>query len=826
MKPEQWDQAKALFSSLIERDPASWPELLASEPDPAIVAQVQRLLAAHVTNSQPLRESAQDTLLGSDALLGQCLGPFRLDALLGEGGGGRVYLAERTDVGGRAAVKILRGRFASAEARRRFQAEQAILARLDHPNIARLLQVGITDDGTPWLAMEYVEGRPFAAHVATLPVGDRLRMVIRLLHAVDYAHRQLVVHRDIKPGNILVDPRGEPRLLDFGIAKRLDEAGATQTQFQPRTPAYAAPEQVLGEPISVATDVYAMGVLLYEALSGHHPWTGSGRSLDEAILGGEPALPSSRLAGPARRRLQGDLDAIVLQAMQRDPARRYPGAAAMAEDLQRHLERRPVRAQKQTWLYRSQRFLARNHRPVAAVTVLVTLLAVGWARESQLRADKALEAEKATQVAGFMLDVFAAGDSQSAGYNMTKESTLMDLLARGTARLETLESAPLARADLAQRIGEVYWGHSEYGAAERLFQSAIALRQAHRGDPTDTAQSWLMLGRVYERLSRYAEMLVAMQTAYELRLRALGPDHPATIHSLHRVGAANYHLQHLDRADAIARQAIEAWRAHLPAHNLDLANSLNIHSLSQLRMGGFQASLEAQDEARRLRLEVLPADHNLIAEAFTNRSRSEFAMGRADAALASLRQSLAINERHYTSDHWDLVLQYEKLVPYLVATGGIDEAAQVAERALAMARRLHEGTHNPELVDLARHAQVVVLRAQGQLAPALALAREVLASRQGHLPPLHSNILATRSLVAELLRETGEPDRLHPGAGPGDEELCRGGPVRLAGRPLARRRHTGHGAGAGTRPPGLQLSAVRCRRRPSRCVWRSSAARR
>ena len=756
MKPEQWAQAKALFGSLIESDPSHWPAMLSGESDPDVVAQVQRLLEAHANHTERLERPAALSASDHDPLIGQSLGPFRIDALLGEGGGGRVYLAERTDVGGRAALKILRGRFASAEARRRFQAEQMILARLDHPNIARLLQVGITDDGTPWLAMEYVEGEAFSAAMAKLPIPARVRTIIKLLGAVDYAHRQLVVHRDLKPGNILIDAGGEPRLLDFGIAKRLDDSHLTQTQFQPRTPAYASPEQVRGEPISVATDVYAAGVLLYEVLSGCHPWLANGGNIEEAILGGEPALPSSRASGPARFALQGDLDAIVMQAMQRDPARRYAGAATMADDLQRYLEHRPVLAQKQTWGYRSRRFLFRNQRLVAAGVALAALLAVALVHERQLRSAAAIEAEKATQIADFMLDAFAAGDAQGTGFTLTKDSSVMDLMARGVTRLESLRSAPRVRADLAQKMGEVYWGYSEYGAAEALFKQALALRQTHLGASDATAASHLMLGRVYELTGRYPEMFESMQKSYEMRLQVLGADDPRTVHSLHRIGAAHYQLQQLDSAVEIARTAIVSWRTNLPEYNIEMANSLTILGLSQLRMGRFEEALASIEEIIRLRAEILPPDHNVTAEGYTNRSRVHFALGRVDLALADLRRSLAVTEKTYPSDHWDLVLQYEKLAPYLLAVGELDEAARVAERAVEMASRLHQRTPNPELVDLARHAKMLVLWAQGQRQPALALGREIVQSREQHLPPLHSNLLATRSVLAEMLLQSGD----------------------------------------------------------------------
>jgi eukaryotic-like serine/threonine-protein kinase len=752
MTPEQWSRAKALFGDLLERDPSEWPALMSGEADEHIITEVKRLLAANQTAEGFLQDSPANAPSQADRVVGQLLGPFRIKRLLGEGGSGRVYLAERSGVGGLAAVKILRGHFASIEATRRFHAEQAILARLDHPNIARLLQVGVTEDGTPWLAMEYVEGRPFREVMAELSIRDRVRMAIKLLGAIDYAHRQLVVHRDIKPGNILVDPRGEPRLLDFGIAKRMDDAAQTRTNYQPRTPAYAAPEQVLDKPITVATDVYAMGVVLYETLTGRHPWLGKGGKLDDAILEGSASLPSSMVTGAARRQLRGDLDAIVLQAMHRDPQHRYPGAAAMAEDLQRYLERRTVSAQKQTLAYRARHFIIRNHRPIAALALAFSLLTFALVREYRLREAAALEAQKATQVADFMLEVFDAGDALTPGFTINKDSTVLDLMERGAARLESLKSAPLVRADLAQKIGQVYWGLSEYGQAESLFKTALDLRQNVLGAGNETAESYLMLGRVYSRTGRYPEMLEAMQKSYDERLQALGLDDLRTIESLHRIAAANYQLQFLERGDAIALQAIEAWRKHMPDTSLPLANSLTIHALCQLRMGRFEESLRSINEALSVRGNALPPDHNLIAEGLANRSRAQFYLGQTDEAIASIRKALDIGETNYKDDHWDVVLHLEKLAHYLIAAGQLDEAARTADQGVTMARRLHQRSPNPELVSLANQAKAEVLRALGNLPEALALEREVLASRLENLPPLHSNLITTRSVLADLLR--------------------------------------------------------------------------
>ncbi|HET9032605.1 MAG TPA: serine/threonine-protein kinase [Dokdonella sp.] len=758
MTPDQWSRTKALFGDLLDHDPSEWPELLSNEADPQVTSEVHRMLQANQSAEEFLSKSPAATLDAEDRLIGRLLGPFRIESLLGEGGAGRVYLAQRQDVGGNAAIKILRGHFAGPRALKRFYAEQAILARLDHPNIARLLQVGVTDDAVPWLAMEYVQGRPFSEVMAESSVRERVLMVIKLLDAIDYAHRQLIVHRDIKPGNILVDQRGEPRLLDFGIAKRLDDTDATRTHYQPRTPAYAAPEQVLGKPITVATDVYAMGVVLYEALSGNKPWNESGSKLDEAILAGDAALPSTVASRADRREISGDLDAIVMQAMHRDPRHRYPSAASMARDLQRALTRRPVSARKQTSLYRTSRFLARYHRWVASGLVLLALLSLGIHREVKLRQAALLEAQKSTEVADFMLDIFDAGNALSTDFVISKDSSVMDLIARGASRLDSLDSAPLVRADLAHKMGQVYWGFSEFGHAEHYFSSAIALREANHANPDDIAESYLMLGRVYSRTGRYAPMLKAMQKSWEIRQAAFGADDAKTIRSLHRVGVAYYFLDDLDHADSIFSKAIAASLKQLPESAIQLADSYTMHAFCQSAWGQFDEALETYREALKVRRSVLPANHNLIGEGLNNLAGGLFDLGRTEEAIRTEYEAFRIDKENFHGDHNDLVLDLVPLARYLIKDGQIENASRSADEAVAMATRLNQKSPNQGTLDRARQVKVEVLRAQGQLQAALDLQRDVLRTRLQNLPPSHTYIIGSRSVLADLLRRLGHSE--------------------------------------------------------------------
>jgi eukaryotic-like serine/threonine-protein kinase len=758
VNPEQWQRVKALFEQLCELEPSRWSEQLATETDPVVADELRRLLLAHQNEESGLPELPIAVASAEDPLIGRLLGPFLIERLIGEGGNGRVYLAQRQDLGGKAAIKLLRGRYMGADITRRFHAEQTILARLDHPNIARLLQVGVAEDGTPWLAMEYVEGQPFLQGLAALSLRQRLQLILKLLDAVDYAHGQLVVHRDIKPGNILIDQRGEPRLLDFGIAKRLDDAGAqlTQTSSQVRTPAYAAPEQVRGEPISVATDVYALGVLLFESLTGSKPWNLSGVQLDAAILAGTPPLPSTLCSPALRYELRGDLDAIILQAMHLEPRRRYRSAALLADDLRRYLDHRPVTAQKQTAVYRASRYLRRNYRWLAALVLLAIALTLGVLRESKLRQEASLEAQKSDQVAAFMLDMFDAGDSLTPDFAISKDSTVMELMARADARLDQLESAPLVRADLAHKMGQVYWGLSEYSAAERLFTTALTLRKQVLGAHDDTAESYLMLGRVYGRTGRYQEMLAAMQQSYAMRLATLGPDAPNTIHSLHRIGTAYYFLNQLDQAQGYFDQAVAAWRLQTPQSNPQLANALTMLASVEADRGQFDAALPVFEEVLALFRSIYPPDHPFISEGLHNLSTCLFDMGRVKEAIQMHRQAIAIDEAAFDGDDRSLVIDYEWMARYQVAAGNLPEAAELANKAVAMASRLHQKNPNQGLLDRARQMQVEVLRAQGKLEHALELQRDVLRTRLQDLPASHIFVIGSRSVLADLLLKQGQ----------------------------------------------------------------------
>ncbi len=385
----RWQRLEALFYEALDLEPSLREAFLdrSCAGDADLRREVEKLLRASGETvgflHQPVREAAREMVSESGDAAGLRMGAYRLIRTLGEGGMGRVYLAARADdqYQQNVAIKVMRSSVGRSPGMLvRFRAERQILANLNHPNIARLLDGGITPDGLPYLVIEYVDGSPLDDYCgrAHLSIDARLRLFRTICSAVEYAHGNLVVHRDIKPANILVTSDGSPKLLDFGIAKLLDPAsdpgaGTSPTQSTERlmTPEYASPEQISGQAVTTATDVYSLGTVLYELLTGRSPFRLTKSSPLEtvrAICEDEPKRPSSVVeAHPAEaRKLKGDLDNIVLKAMRKEPARRYASVAQFSEDVRRFLDGYPVGARAGSWRYRSGKFVRRHKAGVAA----------------------------------------------------------------------------------------------------------------------------------------------------------------------------------------------------------------------------------------------------------------------------------------------------------------------------------------------------------------------------------------------------------------------------------------------------------------------------
>lgn len=534
LEPHRWSEADRIFDEALERAPEDRRAYVreACGGDEILLAAVLRLLDAHRAAEGFLEEPARIPAKGGledlvppsetePSLVGQSVGPYRIVSLLGRGGMGAVFLAERADgrYEAQVALKFLHVGVAGDELSRRFMAERRIMGSLAHPNIARLLDAGETSEGWPYLVMEHVEGEPITAYADRhrLTVDQRLRLFFQVCRAVEYAHGRMVIHRDLKPSNVLVDAQGLVKLLDFGIAKLLDAAAPsdeplTRPGSRILTPEYAAPEQLRGEPVTAATDVHQLGALLYRLLAGRRPYIArestdspsSTLEVQRAILQEEPDRPSSSIltSDPAeartnatargsdpeglRRRLRGDLDAVLLTTLRKDPEHRYPSATALRKDLERHLDGFPVRARPPTLRYRARKLLRRRWGWAAAA---VGLLLVGSgvlygqaAHQAQLQAERdraVAQEERARATADFLVSLFHDVDPAQGAADTLSAISLVD---RGTGRIQdAFGDDPGLRATLLGAVGRVHLGLGTGDAGWGLLLEADSLLSEVRG---------------------------------------------------------------------------------------------------------------------------------------------------------------------------------------------------------------------------------------------------------------------------------------------------------------------------------------------------------
>jgi eukaryotic-like serine/threonine-protein kinase len=549
MNPDLWARAKALFESAVERPRAERDRYVeaAAEGDSVLRAEVESLLSAHDAAEADsfIDEPAVAPLAGLPTepdWAGRLLGPYRIVGEIGRGGMGAVFRAVRDDdqYHKEVAIKVVMQGVDNDLVRERFRSERQILASFDHPNIARLLDGGSTDDGRPYLVMELVDGRPITLYARDRPLRERLALFRQVCSAVSDAHRKLVVHRDIKPGNILVGPDGVPRLLDFGIAKILEGGpggGATGLLHRMMTPEYASPEQVRGEPITTASDVYSLGVVLYELVTGERPHRLAGRDLlDLARLhDSDPARPSS-VVGPAcgpdwarlRRRLRGDLDTIILKALRREPDRRYASVDLLAEDIERHLDGRPVLARPDTAVYRAGKFVRRHRAGVTAVAVLALVAAAAsWNLAAQARRVER-ERDRAQEVSRFLIRLFRVSSPSEARGNAL---TAREVLEEGVSRIRgDLSGRPDVRATLLQTLGTAYQRLGLGDAAAPLLQESLRLRsEIQEGETLDVAAALHELAGVLVVQGDRAGAERCYRRALAIRTQALGKDSPDTL---------------------------------------------------------------------------------------------------------------------------------------------------------------------------------------------------------------------------------------------------------------------------------------------------------
>lgn len=647
------------------------------------------------------------------------IGPYRVLKELGRGGMGRVYLAARADeqYQKRVAIKVIKTDVDGTEVVSRFRRERQILASLDHPNISRFLDGGATEDGRPYFVMEYVEGLGIDQYCVRhdLSISERVGLFRQLCSAVEYAHRNLIVHRDIKPRNILVTSDGVPKLLDFGIAKfiNFDLAGdgGTMTALA-MTPQYASPEQARGEPVTTLSDVYSLGVLLYLILTGRLPYRfKSSQTMDvlRAVCEEEPERPSTAVGRPEkaegeptdgetiratkrnpdelRRRLAGDLDTILLMALRKEPSRRYPSVEAFSEDLRRYLEGLPIKARKATFSYRAGKFLSRNWPGVAAGVVVAALIA-GFATSTVLQSRRLqVERDRAARVSSFLVDVFNVSNPGEARGNTV---TAREILDKGAERIRhELKDEPEVRATLMDTMGNVYNELGLYDQAEALLREALETRrQILTRDSPEMAASLASLAKVHYRRNDYEAAEARYRDALAMLRRLFGNDHAEIAETLNFLGLTVAERGRYDEAETLLRESV-AMRRRLPAgEQPDLAMALTgLAGVLDDKKDPVAAEGVDREALAMLRRQfgnthpAVPYTLNVLGEVLSHQGRL------ADAENA-FRESLEISRKILPADHVYIFAATLGLGRTLTGQGKAAQAEGVLREGLAIGQRI------------------------------------------------------------------------------------------------------------------------------------------
>lgn len=782
MEPRRWARLDELFAAAeplpADQRRALFDASFSAEPDPELRSELEALLAAadgpaagrvDGAIAHGLRSFAEGKKVGGLAGLrdGELtelekpptrVGSYLILGEIGRGGMATVYAAERDDreFERKVAVKILRRGMDTADIVRRLRRERQILASLDHPNIARLLDGGTTDDGRPFVVMEYIDGEPidFYCEKKGLGLAARLQLFRQICDAVHFAHRNLILHRDIKPSNILVTAEGIPKLLDFGIAKVLaggELTGSelpepTLTGWRLFTPEWASPEQVRGETLTTASDVYSLGLLLYLLVTGRRAYTVDlyrPAELERVVCEQDPPSPGRG----------DDLDVVILAALRKEPARRYASAEPLAEDVRRFLENLPVTARKDTPLYRSGKFVRRHRLAVAAVTaVFLTLLlaALVTFRQARLADEQRRQAEanleRAEQVATFLTDIFEVSSPDEA---RGRDLRAREVLDQGVRRIRfSLQGDPQLRAELLGTMGRVYQKLNQYDEAAALLEEAWRLKAQTTGESSvataasrrDLAALAFERGQL-EQARDWAAQALAQQRS------ASGSSPLEIAQSLKLVADIEVAFDAFDQAEALLCEALSLETTHLGAEAEQVLATRNSLGEMYFRQGKTAEALTLFEDVLAVRRRVLGGDHPELATSINNLAVAAQTMGDLAKARVLLLEVLAIRRRVFGEEHHEVALTLNNLAAVEGEINQLPEAIAHMQEAMAINTRLH-GENHPILADH-QHNLGFFYQKLGQLDRARALYGEALARRRTAYGEKHP-------LVAQTLRNLGD----------------------------------------------------------------------
>lgn len=780
-----------------------------AQQDTGIAAEVQSLLDSQDAHPNLLERPLTD-LNQAQPMPGH-IGAYRVLGRLGQGGMGTVYRALRDDgsYSQQVALKLVYGGANTPDSQARFINERQILAQLNHPDITRLLDGGTTPDGSAYLVMELVDGLPIDQYCTQhqLELEARLRLFIRVCLAVDFAHRNLVVHRDIKPANVQVNNQGQPKILDFGIAKLLtsNALDLTRTGLLPMTPEYASPEQVTGAQITVASDVYALGALLFKLLTGRTPVALDGLTLEKAlerILRTPPGRPSQTpgvLAG-----VGAELDAILAKALRKEPEQRYATAAELARDIERHLAGHPVSAQPDTWLYRSRKFASR-HKLAVASTLVVSLslftatgIALWQASEATQQRDQAelarsratQEAARAEQILGFLENTLASANPEQA---QGKELTVRELLDKTAQALPSEALEPSARIGILQTLAQSYLSlgladqgrplaeeaaqlatealgedapltltaqhmrakfmllAGDYNSAITLMESTLERRKRVLGQHLDTTATMANLAVAYAGVGRLEDALALDLAQLEITRALTGPDSDETLRGLINVGTDYYDLGRYTEATNTFTEVLGSQkRRHGEKHPVTLSSMNNLAVL--LRKSGDNEGAERMHlSTLALRREVLGERHPDTLNSLNNLGELYLVDGQLEQALPLLQEAYAGRLAVFGPGHEDTLESMVSLSRIYLRQQQAEAAEDWARRAL-LAAQSSEG-ENIKAASYATTALVEALLAEGRYADALQFTTSELQRRWQQLGEQHPETLEMLELNSKALAE-------------------------------------------------------------------------
>ena len=697
MTPQRWRRIREILDATYVEDPKKRDALL--EEACAGDSQLRREVEEYLRYSDEMKAEESSGFLSTPLVdlhrepnLGRRIGSYQILELLGRGGMGSVYRAERYEGFQQVvALKLIRRSmtFPEQEVAERFVLERQILAGLEHPNIAHLLDGGKTEDGESYFVMELVQGESLRNWCARRPrdLKRRIELFRKICGAVHYAHQHRVAHRDIKPANILVDSSNEPKLLDFGIAKWLD--APDETNHNPYTPRFASPEQLFGEPVTTASDIYSLGVLLFLLLTDRHPFP-EDASLRDRLDDQNSPRPSGNTSGQRRKKLTGDLDSIVLKAMRPEPAGRYASALEISEDLRRHLAGEPVVACEGTALYLAGK-LVRRHRWKAAFIVAVfaaSLVAAGLGAVAIHEREQTETAQlQAKKVSDLLFDIFESINPNEDG----KGLTVLDLLDRNWQRIsKSLADEPTIRVQLIEPLGRAYRDLGEYERARELLTIATCIQRDR--DSQHLAIYLQNLAGVHLRLGDFAMAEHLYRKALEEKRR-----HGATDLEIARtrIGLAGV-LQERGSFESAVKIVEDVLKLRRRASieerdNLGIAKNLRTLGILHYQLSALDTAESLLREAMNLRTETLAEEHLSVIKIKSEIGRVLTSLGRIDEAEKFLRSALKEQENRLAAGNIDLARTRKDLAALLLERGIATEAEQLIDLSLAALRMKNAG---------------------------------------------------------------------------------------------------------------------------------------